>query len=168
VLTDIVNIKATSKNRAQMACHLEQEITELKQRKQLAEVKHKEMQSVIIEKNKENEHLQANLDLARNHLKQAQSLQSENEASIKAASQEITFQKEKLMEQFLYDKYLHNKMLEIKGNIRVFCRIRPILSIDVDHITSKLESDYIPSSIKSKRKMEELKSKASKGEHVVP
>jgi len=33
-----------------------------------------------------------------------------------------------------YDKYLHNKKQELKGNIRVFCRIRPILDSDINQI----------------------------------
>ena len=28
---------------------------------------------------------------------------------------------------FHYEKHLHNRKLELKGNIRVFCRVRPIL-----------------------------------------
>ncbi len=31
---------------------------------------------------------------------------------------------------FYYQKHLHNKKLELKGNIRVFCRVRPILPED--------------------------------------
>ena len=31
---------------------------------------------------------------------------------------------------YFYEKHLHNKKLELKGNIRVFCRVRPILPED--------------------------------------
>ena len=31
---------------------------------------------------------------------------------------------------YYYEKHLHNKRLELKGNIRVFCRVRPILPED--------------------------------------
>ena len=30
------------------------------------------------------------------------------------------------------DKHLHNRKLEIKGNIRVFCRVRPVLQHEID------------------------------------
>lgn len=32
------------------------------------------------------------------------------------------------------EKHLHNKKQEIKGNIRVFCRVRPVLDDDLTHI----------------------------------
>ena len=32
---------------------------------------------------------------------------------------------------FGYAKFLHNRRLEIKGNIRVFCRVRPVLPEDL-------------------------------------
>jgi len=35
---------------------------------------------------------------------------------------------------YYYEKHLHNKKLELKGNIRVFCRIRPILPEDTSQI----------------------------------
>ncbi len=28
---------------------------------------------------------------------------------------------------YFYKKYLHNKLQELKGNIRVFCRLRPVV-----------------------------------------
>jgi len=31
----------------------------------------------------------------------------------------------------MYEKYLRNKTQELKGNIRVFCRIRPVIT-DMD------------------------------------
>lgn len=31
---------------------------------------------------------------------------------------------------FYYEKHLHNRKQEMKGNIRVFCRVRPILEED--------------------------------------
>jgi CMP-N-acetylneuraminic acid synthetase len=38
---------------------------------------------------------------------------------------------------FYYEKHLHNKKQEIKGNIRVFCRVRPILEEDLLYISTK-------------------------------
>lgn len=37
---------------------------------------------------------------------------------------------------FQYEKQLHNKKQEMKGNIRVFCRVRPILEEDLQALTS--------------------------------
>jgi hypothetical protein len=37
---------------------------------------------------------------------------------------------------YYYEKHLHNKKLELKGNIRVFCRVRPILPEDASHIVT--------------------------------
>ena len=78
-----------------------------------------------------------------------------------------------------YDKFLHNKKQELKGNIRVFCRIRPILDSDLNQIpigptaaTSaqinrlSVMPTYLPkllinqgnpAGIKSKKRLEELK-----------
>ena len=35
---------------------------------------------------------------------------------------------------YFYKKYLHNKMQELKGNIRVFCRVRPPLP-EIDRLS---------------------------------
>ena len=54
-------------------------------------------------------------------------------------------------------KLLHNLKLKLKGNIRVFCRIRPIIQSDLDHINKRMAKDYMPSSIVSKQRMIEIK-----------
>ena len=56
-----------------------------------------------------------------------------------------------------YNKKLHNRKLELKGNIRVFCRVRPILQSDIDVVLKKMNKDYMPSSVTSKQKIIELK-----------
>ena len=45
----------------------------------------------------------------------------------------------------------------MKGNIRVFCRVRPILQSDIDVGLKKLCKDYMPTSAQSKQKLIELK-----------
>ncbi len=49
-----------------------------------------------------------------------------------------------------YNKKLHNRKLELKGNIRVFCRVRPILQSDIDVMMKKMGKDYMPTSLQSK------------------
>ena len=56
-----------------------------------------------------------------------------------------------------YNKKLHNRKLELKGNIRVFCRVRPILQSDIEVMLKKMSKDYMPTSIQSKQKIVELK-----------
>ena len=56
-------------------------------------------------------------------------------------------------------KFLHNLKLKLKGNIRVFCRIRPIIQSDLDHINKRMAKDYMPSSIVSKQRMIEIRKK---------
>lgn len=77
-----------------------------------------------------------------------------------------------------YDKFLHNKKQELKGNIRVFCRIRPMLDSDLNQIPvgptaapaqvnrlsvmptylpKLLMNQGNPAGIKSKKRLEELK-----------
>eukprot|EP00347_Sterkiella_histriomuscorum_P005846 403355048 len=59
---------------------------------------------------------------------------------------------------FHYQKYLNNRRLEIKGNIRVFCRVRPILP--EDHLQIMQRQSIAPpmlNGIKSKKRIEELK-----------
>jgi len=51
------------------------------------------------------------------------------------------------------NKKLHNRKLELKGNIRVFCRVRPILQSDIDVVMKKMNKDYMPTSIQSKQKI---------------
>ncbi|CDW75298.1 kinesin-like protein [Stylonychia lemnae] len=67
---------------------------------------------------------------------------------------------------FQYQKYLHNRRLEIKGNIRVFCRVRPVLP--EDHLQIYNRSSIAPSTqnlgIKSKKRIEELKINLNKNQ----
>ena len=74
---------------------------------------------------------------------------------------------------FYYDKHLHNKKQELKGNIRVFCRVRPILNEDLSIIQSRLsmKPSMLPVAmpnfgIKSKKRMEELKINFNKDRKV--
>lgn len=61
-----------------------------------------------------------------------------------------------------YLKVIHNELLENKGNIRVFCRVRPLLKKEIDKINETKESiNNISSNNMSKK---EISSKALKSE----
>jgi hypothetical protein len=52
-----------------------------------------------------------------------------------------------------------NTLLEIKGNVRVFCRVRPVTMNDENRIRKKLAKEYMPTSANSKSKVQQLKNK---------
>ena len=66
------------------------------------------------------------------------------------------------------DKYLHNKKLELKGNIRVFCRVRPILQHEIDKANNRVQKNYMPSSAVSKQRTNMLKAQFKAGERIQP
>ncbi len=39
-------------------------------------------------------------------------------------------------------KELHNQLVELKGNIRVFCRVRPVIDEDGSGMYIKLMNDH--------------------------
>ena len=45
---------------------------------------------------------------------------------------------------------LHNREIELKGNIRVFCRARPILESEIEVVKRRIEPNYMPHSAQSK------------------
>ena len=66
------------------------------------------------------------------------------------------------------DKYLHNRKLELKGNIRVFCRVRPILPHELQKADQRAAKNYMPSSATSKARTIQVRAKARAGERVQP
>ena len=76
--------------------------------------------------------------------------------------------KEQVLANFHRDNELHNREMELKGNIRVFCRTRPVLQTEVDDIKRKMQPDYMPHSAMSKQKGILLKNAASRGEEIEP
>ena len=74
--------------------------------------------------------------------------------------------KVKTLKNFEVEKTLHNRKLQLKGNIRVFCRIRPILQSEIDLVSQKLQTGYMPHSAKSKKKVAYLKGRVKAGESV--
>ncbi|KAK3882358.1 hypothetical protein Pcinc_013265 [Petrolisthes cinctipes] len=56
---------------------------------------------------------------------------------------------------------LHNQVQELKGNIRVFCRVRPLIN---DEISANGDSDVIPHiNFLDKKTLELCKSSSSSG-----
>ena len=53
-------------------------------------------------------------------------------------------------------KNLSNQVLELKGNVRVFCRIRPVLECDHAKATAKMTKNYQVTSFKSKERVNKL------------
>ncbi len=83
---------------------------------------------MLAEAKKEREEVQANL-------KQQEEINTAKAEVNEAMLAEITdkqkrieaFKDRKQNSYYFYKKYLHNRMQELKGNIRVFCRLRPAL-----------------------------------------
>lgn len=55
----------------------------------------------------------------------------------------------KIREDEALRRKLHNTIQELKGNIRVFCRIRPLLSAEVSEFGSEIPFEFPPNSDKS-------------------
>ena len=63
-------------------------------------------------------------------MKQAETMEKSNcalRADRDAQEEEIRFWQQRTLKGEMVRRKLHNTILEIKGNIRVFCRIRPLL-----------------------------------------
>lgn len=73
-----------------------------------------------------------------------------------------------MLSSFSRENDLHNRELEIKGNIRVFCRTRPILPSEIEAVNRRLEPDHKPSNYQSKQKALATKKAASHGEDYLP
>ena len=86
----------------------------------------------------------------------------------KKVQDETQSNKEKILVNFQRENELHNKELEMRGNIRVFCRARPILQSEVDTIQQRLQADYMPHSVQSKQKATLLRHQAARGEDPIP
>jgi kinesin family member C1 len=66
-------------------------------------------------------------------------------AEIDGLHDTIGEQKEKILDDETLRKKLHNTIQELKGNIRVFCRVRPFLESERSDMTDGDEDDVVPS-----------------------
>ena len=76
---------------------------------------------------------------------------------------------EKLRAEETIRRKLHNQIQELKGNIRVFCRVRPALSHEVSDDASKLAEIKFPDSAIEGREIEfvEGKGESSMGKEII-
>ncbi|GJQ10418.1 hypothetical protein GpartN1_g2209.t1 [Galdieria partita] len=88
-----------------------------------------ELQSIISQKEKE---LEQELTQKDNLLLQMEQIKE----SISSQQQEISELDKLCRQDEMTRRYLHNLVQELKGNIRVFCRIRPILAKEVESMLS--------------------------------
>jgi len=79
----------------------------------------------------------------------------------KEAVERICFMEEEHADFYQKKKKIVNEIIEIKGNVRVFARLRPILKSEMIKMKAKLNKDYMPHSIQSKQKVIQLKSKSA-------
>ena len=92
----------------------------------------------------------------------------QNQLEIADLTEKIAELTERRMINRQTDKYLHNRKLELKGNIRVFCRVRPILPHELEKADRRVQKDYMPSSAASKQRTQLVKAKAKAGERHQP
>ena len=50
----------------------------------------------------------------------------------------------------------------------MFCRVRPILQSEIDGVNQKLQTSYMPHTVKSKKRVAQLKTMVKAGENVEP
>lgn len=56
---------------------------------------------------------------------------------------------------------LHNKVMELKGNIRVFCRVRPVLDREMQHSSKDADVFRFPDKVEEARQIELTAARAS-------
>ena len=81
--------------------------------------------------------MEARLKTTQHSLKDAQKYVEELESITKSQNSEIETYQEKQRAYETERRKLHNTILELKGNIRVFCRVRPLLPEDAKKCDSK-------------------------------
>ncbi|PIN02357.1 Kinesin (KAR3 subfamily) [Handroanthus impetiginosus] len=106
-----------------------------------------ELESICLSQSEQIRRLQEQLAFAEKKLKlsdmsavETRSVFEEQKASILELQNRLADAEFKIVEGEKLRKKLHNTILELKGNIRVFCRVRPLLSDDGAGIDSKVIS----------------------------
>ncbi|KAL3666690.1 hypothetical protein V7S43_008316 [Phytophthora oleae] len=128
--------KAASKDQAHIV-QLEAELNEL--RPQLAVLKEKKARIATLEND-----LSGARDKLRRcllHVDELEERLEQREEEIQAAKEQFQ-ERSAFLEQRVFDaeavrRSLHNKVMELKGNIRVFCRVRPVLKHELKSSTGE-------------------------------
>ncbi|ORX94060.1 kinesin-domain-containing protein [Basidiobolus meristosporus CBS 931.73] len=79
-----------------------------------------------------------NLETTESTLKQREARIAELEALLTEANQTVTTIEGKLRDEETQRRKLHNTIQELKGNIRVFCRVRPLLGAELSDSISHI------------------------------
>ena len=87
--------------------------------------------------------MEARLKTTESSLQDAQKHILELESLTEAQNSKIEIYHEKQIGYETERRKLHNTILELKGNIRVFCRVRPLLPGDAKKVDSKSPNDHI-------------------------
>ena len=87
--------------------------------------------------------MEAQLKGSQSSLQDAQQRIEELETLTEAQSSKIEIYQEKQSAYETERRKLHNTILELKGNIRVFCRVRPLLPEDANKCNSKSLNGHI-------------------------
>lgn len=85
----------------------------------------------------QNTALQAQVGALQSQIDEYSRTVSELRFSLESSSKEVEALRLETMESEMVRRKLHNMVQELKGNIRVFCRVRPVLTSDIASLTSK-------------------------------
>ena len=104
------------------ACALESALKEAKDREAVQEEKMQEkMEAFEADITRESE---ARIE------KHAEAIRAEAKASIDRIQAKLEAVQEKFRSEVATRRKLHERVMELEGNIRVFCRARPVLAVD--------------------------------------
>ena len=147
---------------------LDQEHAEIKAQTAIAAKEHSEATARVLAKERQRDDLLAQASKVEAESGHHQAQVRQNQLEIADLTEKITELTERRMINRQTDKYLHNRKLELKGNIRVFCRVRPILPHELEKADRRVQKDYMPSSAASKQRTQLVKAKAKAGEKHQP
>ncbi|KAJ8372456.1 hypothetical protein AAFF_G00289010 [Aldrovandia affinis] len=78
--------------------------------------------------------VQAQLSVQSSALSRSQGCLKETQETVQTLEEKVALQSEEIHKGEMERRRLHNTVQELKGNIRVFCRVRPLLTGDQNHM----------------------------------